>query len=79
MLKKANIYPVYIKQEERKIYKEELLKAICENDYSGIIRFYHFKIADSIIELDIFNENNEKMYIKEETKEYTPNTKKLSK
>lgn len=62
LLKQAGIPPIYIKKEERDVYKEELLKAICENDYSGLQMFYLYKMADSIVSLDIYSQDNEKIY-----------------
>lgn len=53
MFKNKNIPPVYIVQKERKAYKDALLKAIIDKDYTDIINFYYFKICDSIYELDI--------------------------
>jgi len=62
LLKKVGIPPIYIKQEEREVYKRELLKAIIEADYSGIIRFYYFKIADAIVSLDIYSDKDDLVY-----------------
>lgn len=53
LLKQADIPPIYIKKEERNIYKRDLLKAICDNNYEDIIQFYYYKIADSIVGLGI--------------------------
>ena len=53
MFKNKNIPPVYIVKNERKPYKDALLKAIVEGDYIDIINFYYFKICDSIYELDL--------------------------
>ena len=58
LFKQADIPPIYIKKEERDIYKRELLKAICDDNYEDIIQFYYYKIADSIISLGI-NKNKE--------------------
>lgn len=53
LLKQADIPPIYIKEEERNIYKRDLLKAICDNNYEDIIQFYYYKITDSIVGLGI--------------------------
>jgi len=53
MFARIGIPPVYIRQEEREVYKNELLKAIIDGDYTGITRFYYYKICDSIVELDV--------------------------
>lgn len=53
MFAQAGIPPVYIKQSERALYKELLLKAIENEDYSGITRFYYFKICDAIVDLNM--------------------------
>lgn len=63
LLKQAGIPPIYIKQEEREVYKKELLKAICNDDYEGMYRFYYYKIADSIVSLDIYGDDNDVIYI----------------
>ena len=71
LLKQAGIPPIYIKKEERNVYKDELLKAICEKDYSGIQKFYLYKIADSIVSLDIYSEENIKIYGDNKSKKKT--------
>lgn len=53
MFKNRNIPPVYILKKERTVYKDALIKAIKDKDYTDIINFYYFKICDSIYELDI--------------------------
>jgi hypothetical protein len=53
MFKNRNIPPVYILKKERTVYKDALIKAIKDEDYTDIINFYYFKICDSIYELDI--------------------------
>ncbi|MBQ8132187.1 MAG: Fic family protein, partial [Bacilli bacterium] len=45
--------PVYINVAERDEYLEAMAKAMEEEDYSLIHRFYKYKICDSIYELDI--------------------------
>lgn len=52
MFKKKNLPPVYITKKERKAYHNALEKAIGEHDYRALDSFYHFKICDSIYELD---------------------------
>lgn len=49
----AGIPPVYIKERERTEYHKAMNLANCEDDYKDIIQFYHYKICDSIVELDI--------------------------
>ena len=61
LLKKINIPPIYINKEERLIYKEALLSAINDNDYSLITHFYYYKICSAIMILDI-----DRLVIKEE-------------
>ena len=63
LLTKVGIPPIYIKQEERDVYKKELLKAICKNDYEDLFQFYFYKIADSIVSLDIYSEDKSIIYI----------------
>lgn len=55
MLKKINIPPIYIENEERVEYKKALLEAMINNNYNQIIRFYYYKICDAIVELDVNN------------------------
>ena len=74
LLKKINIPPIYIEKYERLIYKEALLEAIEKNNYEKIINFYHFKICDSIMNLDINNS-----MIKDEENKHNEKTHKLKK
>lgn len=53
LFKIAGLPPVYVKQIERGKYIKAMEKAISENDYSVLNKFYYYKICDSIIELDI--------------------------
>lgn len=53
LLKKIKIPPIYIEQSENEIYKNALLAAIKNNDYSQIIHFYYYKICNAIMTLDI--------------------------
>lgn len=53
MFKAKGLPPVYIKVKEREEYKEALLKAMIDNDYTYLNKFYYYKICDSIYELDI--------------------------
>ena len=58
LFKRLNIPPVYIEIEERQEYKKALIKAMqaqTDDDYKDLIQFYHYKICDSIITLDIHN------------------------
>lgn len=73
LLKKINIPPIYIEKYERPIYKEALLEAIEKNNYEKIIGFYHFKICDSIMKLDI----KKSMITVDENKEHTHILKKI--
>lgn len=49
----AGLPPVYIKPNERTEYHKAMSSANNDGNYSEIIGFYHYKICDSIIELDI--------------------------
>jgi len=53
LFKIRNLPPVYIKTNERTVYKNALYKAMKNNDYGELYNFYYFKICDSIYELDI--------------------------
>ena len=53
LFKIAGLPPVYVKRIEREKYIKAMEKAIHENDYNFINKFYYYKICDSIIELDI--------------------------
>jgi len=53
MFKGRGLPPVYINVNERVEYKEALLKAMINNDYTSLNKFYYYKICDSIYELDI--------------------------
>lgn len=53
MFKKYNLPPVYIKVEERKEYKDALIKAMTNKHYVELCQFYYYKICDSIYELDV--------------------------
>ena len=58
LFKRVNIPPIFIQPEERDEYKQALIKALQEDDYSEIIKFYYYKICDAIILLDIENSIN---------------------
>ena len=65
LLKKATIPPVYIDIEKRIEYKQHLMSAITNNEYSGIYEFYYNRIEEAIFELDLYNreiENDVKTY-----------------
>lgn len=49
----AGIPPVYIKENEKTEYHRAMNQANLENNYDDIIKFYYYKICDSIVELDI--------------------------
>ena len=53
MIGKIGLPPVYINVNEREVYKNELMKAIETGDYSGITKFYYYKICDAIIDLNL--------------------------
>ena len=53
LFKLANIPPVYIENKEKYKYREAMYKALVEEDYTDIKDFYHFKICDSIMALDV--------------------------
>lgn len=53
MLEAAGLPPVYIKANERTEYHKAMNKANNEGDYTDIKNFYHYKVCDSIVELDI--------------------------
>lgn len=55
MLGKVGIPPIYIKEEEKNIYREALLEAIETGNYHKITRFYYYRICDSIVGLDLNN------------------------
>lgn len=67
MLGKVGIPPIYIKEEEKKIYREALMEAIETGNYHKITRFYYYRICDSIVELDLNNtklkEDNKNSFI----------------
>lgn len=49
----ANIPPVYVENKEKEKYKEAMNNALAKEDYDDILGFYHFKICDSIMALDV--------------------------
>ncbi len=55
----VNIPPTYIEEREKDAYYKAMGRAIGDGDLSEILDFYHYKICDSIIELDIKVKNNE--------------------
>lgn len=57
LFKRVNIPPIFIDLDERMEYKNALIKALKDNDYQDIIKFYYYKICDAIILLDIENPN----------------------
>ena len=71
MFKRVNIPPIFINLDERKEYKNALIKALKDEDYSDIIKFYYYKICDAIIILDIKNSKNQENNKKK--KKITPN------
>lgn len=53
LFKLAGLPPVYVKASEKKKYIEAMDKAVAENNYHYINKFYYYKICDSILELDV--------------------------
>lgn len=53
LFKLAGLPPIYVKYSERDKYLEGMSKAILENNYNYINKFYYYKICDSILELDV--------------------------
>ena len=53
MLEAAGLPPVYITVNERTEYHKAMNKANNDGDYTDIKKFYHYKVCDSIVELDI--------------------------
>ena len=53
LFKVAGLPPVYVKSTQRKIYEEAMNKAIVDNDYSKINKFYYYRLCDSIYTLDM--------------------------
>lgn len=66
----TNIPPIYVPSAEKEKYKEAIKKTD-EDIYDDIIRFYYYKICDSIIELqysDMKKENNKVLKLLRECK-----------
>lgn len=53
LFKVVDIPPVYVENKENIKYREAMQLALSDDDYSKIEEFYHFKICDSIISLDV--------------------------
>jgi len=53
LFKLASLPPVYVRASERVKYLDAMHRAIVEQDYSAINKFYYYKICDSILELDV--------------------------
>lgn len=53
LFKVAGLPPVYVRLTERKKYLNAMSRAINDQDYSDINKFYYYKICDSILTLDI--------------------------
>ena len=53
LLEAGGLPPVYIKANERTEYHRAMNNANNEGDYTDIKNFYHYKVCDSIVELDI--------------------------
>lgn len=59
LFKKIDIPPIYIETFEIPEYKNCLLKAMIDDSYDSIIKFYYYKICDSIVELDVYEKVHE--------------------
>ena len=67
MFKQYNLPPVYVKTKEREEYKDALIKAMRNKNYTSLNQFYYYKICDSIYDLDIAEEikkDEDKIYTK---------------
>lgn len=53
LFKFVGLPPVYVENEEKEQYIAAMRKAMANNDYKDINKFYYYKICDSIYELDI--------------------------
>ena len=53
MFKNKGLPPIYITVSEKDEYKDALIKAMVNNDYTSLNKFYYYKICDSIYELDV--------------------------
>lgn len=59
----ANIPPVYVENKEKIKYREAMNNALVNEDHTDIYDFYHYKICDSIIALDVgYNNMKHKQY-----------------
>lgn len=58
LLEDVGFPSVYVKSQEREEYLTAMNKALDFEDYNDIQMFYHYKICDSIIELDINNKDS---------------------
>lgn len=65
MFKIANIPPVYIRASDKDAYGKAMNKAIVEQDFQSLRKFYYYKICDSIIELDILKRKNTEIMCEE--------------
>lgn len=75
LFKLANIPPVYIENKEKHKYQEAMNNALANNEYSDILDFYHYKICDSIMALDV--DVKEKMVYKDEDVPVIEDNKRL--
>lgn len=55
LFKLANIPFVYIRGAEKESYGKAMSKALLDENYHDIQKFYYYKICDSIMELDLSN------------------------
>lgn len=53
LFKVKNVPPVYMRPKERDEWLRVLFKSIEQKDYTELVKFYYFKICDSIYELDV--------------------------
>ena len=53
LFKLAGVPPTYVRAKERMEYQQAMNRAINENDFTSLNKFYYYKICDSIYELDM--------------------------
>jgi fido (protein-threonine AMPylation protein) len=53
LFKKVGLPPVYVEEKEKAVYGLAMNKALVDNNYEDIYKFYYYKICDSIYELDV--------------------------
>ena len=76
LFKFAGLPPVYVRASERGKYLKAMHKAIADQDYTYINKFYYYKICDSILELDVnkrIKKGNKIRILRKETKKNNAN------